>query len=88
MDQIKRPACQRSGEGNVFSRVCLSNGYIRPPSAHDRLDLIMQGPHTPDMFKLVQLGPRCTVGRVVGRHPTGMLSCWVNLHGVRELICD
>ena len=78
---------QRSGEGNVFNRVCLSihwRGRYHVTIAHDTKTLL------PDMFKLVGHGRHCSgnpsPGQTCllwstyswlagGRRTTGMLSC-------------
>ena len=52
-------ARQRSGEGDVFSRVCPSVILsIGEGGLYRALGPAL--PRPPDMFKLVQLGPHCT----------------------------
>ena len=89
-------ACQLSGEGYVFSHVCLFTGGSTPYKVRPQPSPVQNpspGPATPlyrvptppwtnsqymkykkvpvqppDMLKLVQVGPHCTVGKTVGWH--------------------
>ena len=80
-------------QGNVLNHVCLSvHGGSYVTITHDALDLTIWGT-LPDMFKLVQLGPQCTMSvplqprsllycwQALGSHPTGIHSCcWMWNH--------
>ena len=70
-------ALQHSGEGNVFSRACVSTGGggSHVTITHDALGLTIHTP-SPDMFRLIKLGLHCT-----GTLPWNMFNLELTVQG-------